>query len=300
MDLDQAPAGGGTPTGAPGSDDGSRGLHDDGASFWNSNSEYLQSIAARFGGGTNQSTQPNAQPPANTEAQDFEEFRRWKAAREGKDVRAMLEHAGMQPGDVLNATLFGGPPKEEPKPDPVESIASELRQLKSDLESERKQRQSVQEKIAESKAKGAFVEQIKSMSDLTLVSKWGQEATDTAWNVYIHDVEEAFAAKAEGRQVTPPSLREAAIKVENYLRTQASKLGDVFGSGGVTLEPLQPGSRTEVPNQAATAPTDNGRGGIQSPTLQNVGGQTGAKPTGPATREELRARALAAAKQMRG
>lgn len=293
--------GGGTSNATPGSDDGSRGMHDDGASFWNSNAEYLQSIAARFGGGSSQSAPtPQRQPSSAGDGDEYQEFARWKAAKEGKDPRAILELSGMQPADLLSATLFGGPPKEEPKPDPVESIRGELAKLKGDLEAERQQRQSESEKIAETRAKSKFVEQVGAMSDLTLLQKWGTEATDTSWNLYIKDVEEAFEAKRRGEQVAMPSLRGAAIRVENYLRAQAGKLSDVFGGGGAALEPLSLDSKTEAPNQAATAPTGNGNVRGMSPTLTNVGGETGARPTGPATPDELRARALAAAKALRG
>lgn len=295
-----AVAGGGTPSEAPGQDNEARGMHSDGASFWQSNGDFAQSIAARFGGGAPQGAPQQPQSPQGADP-DYQEYLRWKAAKEGKDVRGILSQAGLQPGDVLNATLFGGPQEQQtpPPPDPIETIRADLQAIKSDIEAERKQRQSVADKIAEGKAKAQFQEQVKSMPDLTLVQRWGQEAFDTAWNIFIQDSEEAFKAQARGEQVKPPSLRDAAIKVENYLRRQASQLGDVLGAGGVKLEPLT-SVPPSAPNQAATPPTNQEREGrVMSPTLTNAGGETGARQPAATTREELRQRALEAAKRMR-
>jgi len=301
--VSQVSGQGGTQPGTPGQDDGARETHTDGASFWQSHGDFLQTMQARFGGGSPFQGQPQQaqQPHPQAGGDDYQDYIRWKEARAKKDPRALLEIAGMQPGDVLNATLFGGPtPQQPPPPDPVETLRGELTEIRQAIESERKERQTVAEKISEAKAKANFHEQVKSMQDLTLVQKWGQEAADTAWNIFIQDTEEAFRARAEGRQANPPSLREAAIKVENYLRQQASRLGDVIGAQGVKLEPLQFAPQS-APNQAATPPTNQERDGrAMSPTLTNAGGETGARPPAATTRDELRKRALEAAKRMRG
>ena len=302
MTFDGTPAteGGGTPTAAPGSDDGSGGVHNDGASFWQSNGDYLRQISQRFGG-SDQLTQvqPNQTPPQN-QADDYQEYLRWKAAKEGKDVRTLLSSAGLQPGDVLNATLFGGPQQEPPKPDRVAEIRSELAKIRTDIEAERQQRQTTAERMNEEKARNAFNDQIGSMQDLVVLQKWGQEAFGTAWNVYIQDVEQAMEARAKGQQVPIPSPRQAALKVENYLRGQASRLGEVLGAGGVSLEPLPIAPQNGAANQAPTVPAQmtNQPAGT-SPTLTNTGGHAGAPPSGPTSVDELRKRALAAAQRLR-
>lgn len=295
---------GGTSNEATGQGNDGRGLHNDGSSFWNSNSEFLQSIASRYrsGGGGQPAPQQAQQAPAG-QSDDYQEYIRWKAAREGKDPRAVLALAGMQPRDVLDATLFGGPtPTPTPPPDPVETIRAELNQLKEAMEAERKDRQTTAEKISESKAKSAFQEQIKSMNDLILVQKWGDEAIDTAWNVYIAEVDAAFKARDEGKQVQIPSLRAAAIQVENYLRQQAGRMREVIGgSGAAPLEQLPFYSPNEAPSQAASNPAQVMQQAGTSPTLRNVSGHAGAPQTtgAPTDRETLRQRALEAAKRFR-
>jgi hypothetical protein len=299
----QAPLEGGTQGGAPGPDNGGGGLHNDGASFWQSHGDFFRQIESRYGIQAPQGEAPQSQPQQSGQPDDYQEYLRWKQAREAKDPRALLEIAGMQPGDVLNATLFGGPQQEQPKPDPVEAIRGELNAIRKDIESERRERQSVQERISEANAKSQFLEQVKSMQDLTLVQKWGQEAMDTAWNDYIMSVEAAVKAKAAGQPFEPPSLRASAIRVENYLRQQASRLGEVIGgTGAAQLEPLPFNAPPAAPNQAASVPpaSQEREGRIMSPTLTNVGGEAGATPQGAATKQQLRERALARAKQLRG
>ena len=286
---------------SPGNDGG--GLHTDGESFWQSNSDYLRTLSSRIGVDPNQQAQEGQrQAPQGIAADEFEQFRQWKAAREGKDVRGLLDMAGLQPGDVLNATLFGGPATQEaPKePDPVETVRNELTQLRQDIENERRERQTVAERITESNAKKAFSESVRSMPELTVLQKWGDEAVNTAWNIYVQDAEEVLQARKRGEQLPMPSPRQAALKVEKYLRGQAERLGDIFGGAKAALEPLQFDLQTGAPSQAATEPAPIKNHAGSSPTLQNVGGHVGAPSDGPVTVEELRKRALEAGKRLRG
>lgn len=293
MNLDPAgQLGGGTPDQTPGqSDGGGAGLTQDGQSFWSQNAGYLDTIRQRIGGGSPPTTSQQVTPDGDP---DWEEFKRWKEAKASKDPRALLNAAGLQPRDVLDSMIFGGGQQQQPpQVDPIESVKSELNELRKAMQEDRQARQSVEEKIRESQAKGRFVENVKSMQDLTLVQSWGDEALDTAWNVFLQASEEA--AKA-GQPM--PSLRQAAVQVENYLRRQASRLGSVLGGGVATLEPLQDGNpppQQQGNSHAPAAGTDN-KPPATSPTLTNVGGNVGARPAGPVSKDELRRRALEAAK----
>jgi len=282
--------GGGTPGQTPGqSDGGGAGLTQDGQSFWSQNAGYLESIRRRIGGGEPQAAPQQAAPGSDP---DWEDFQRWKQAKASKDPRALLDVAGLQPRDVLDSMIFGGGQQQAPAPDPIESVKSELNELRKAMQEDRQARQSVEEKIRESQAKGRFVENVRSMQDLTLVQSWGDEALDTAWNVFLQASEEASKA---GQPM--PSLRQAAVQVENYLRKQASRLGSVLGGGAATLELLQDGNQPPPQQGISHAPA---AGTVTppapSPTLTNVGGNVGARPAGPVSKDELRRRALEAAK----
>lgn len=268
---------------APSQSDEGGGLHSEASSFWSQNSDYLNSLR----GPQVEHTLQNGS--ADYDQAEFEEYRRWKAAKEGRDPRAVLEMAGFQPRDALDVMMFGQGQQEAPKPDPIEDIRSDLNQLRTELESDRTERQTVQAKIRESKVKSSFVENVRSMQDLTHLNAWGDEAINTAWSVFSAATKEA--AKS-GRQ--PPSPRETAIEVEKYLRSQAERLRNLEGASadqlGSSVNAPSHGTRTEP--MVGTAQTQPG----MSPTLTNVGGNTGARPSGPMTIEELRARALEAAK----
>lgn len=272
----------------PGIDGG--GLHSDPDDFWKSSGSWIESLARRNGA----QLQPD-KPTSQSSDPDYQEFLRWKAAKEGKDPRQVLELAGLQPRDALDAMIFGGTQKEEPKIDPVEQMRNELKELKTSIQQEREQRQSVQEKIEESKAKATFADKVRSMEDLTLVKRWGNEAIDTAWNLFASECEAAMKARAQGMQFEMPSFRKAAVQVENYLRRQASALGDVIGSS-VQLEPID---FMVVPGSGADSATVQ-KAGI-GPTLTNVSGHSGTsdKPE-DFSPETLRKRALEAAKRLRG
>lgn len=288
----QANATGGTqsaPAPGPGSEGGG---FSDGDEFWRQNQGLFERIRGR--GGPNLQVQER-DGRTQIDPNELEEFKRWKQAREAKDTRALFELGGLQPRDALDAVMFGGEVKEPPKPDPVDSIRSELMQLKESIEAERKTRQTQEESIREARAKSEFVRQVRSMEDLTVLQRWGEEAFDTAWNVFIQASEEAHKRRQSGENVPMPSLRQAAIQVENYLRQQASRLGEVMGAKA-QLEPLP---LSAGPSQgAATAPQSTPSGAGIGPTLTNVGGHAGAQPQGQ-SREELRQRALEAAKRLR-
>lgn len=287
-DLVTGSTGSAAPTASPGSDGG--GLHSGADDFWKSNGSFIEQIARRAGVRETQTPQAHQDP-------EFQEYLRWKAAKEGKDPRSVLELAGMQPRDALDAMLFGtSQPKEEPKVDPIEQIRSDLNELKSSIQEERQQRQSVQEKIEESRAKASFADKVRAMEDLELVKRWGSEAIDTAWNLFVSDCEAALKAKQNGQQVSVPTLRSAAIKVENYLRRQANAVGDVFGAARRLDELVD---APDVPRVAADAGTEP-KPAI-GPTLTNATGHSGAggdrSDLSPAA---LRKRALEAAAKLRG
>lgn len=298
MTMNPATGSEGTQPTAPGQGNEGRGFTSDGNDFWSQQKGYLDTVQRRLG---IQANQPQSQSVSADP--DFEEFKKWKAAKEKKDPRGILEMAGMTPGEVLNASLFGGPaPAEEPKPDPVTQISAQLQELRSAFDADRTQRQTAEESQRELQAKDAFIGQLKSQVDLKALNNWGQEAYDVAWGQFVTETDIALKQRAEGNNAPLPSLRQVAIQVENYLRAQAKRLQGVFGNGTeATLEPLN----IDVPSQA---PSQGAMGSAQqtntpnapSPTLtNNVGAQTGTRPEGRSP-EELRARALEAAKRLRG
>lgn len=281
----------------PGNDGGD--LRQSGDQFWQSQDGFLRSLAERKGLGLAPSGAPMpAQNQQQNQDPDYQEYLRWKAAKEGKDPRQVLELAGLGPMDVLSNAIFGGDaPKDEPKVDPVEAVRNELIELKQSIQEERQQRQSVEEKIQESRAKQAFVDQVRSMEDLQLVKQHGDVAIDTAWNLFVMDAEEAMEKIRNGQQVPIPTLRQAVVEIENRLRESANLSGELMGaSKRWDRISLDGPSATEV-----TTPEQQRQPGVKTgPTLTNdVGHSSARSDDGPATPQELRRRALEKAAQLR-
>ena len=251
-------------------------------SFWSSNEG--KSFKESLGLKPKEQDQHQAQSGISNE--DFQAFLQFQKAKQNKDIKGALSLAGIDPADAL--TLIPSLTAD----DNVSALTREIEQLKAKLNEssswvqEQQKTQEQQQQQAKVKSAQERVYGLLEREEFGLINSYNMR--DTVWNAGRE-----FAQKHS----RPPNQREwleLAVSVENSLRDQARSIReatipldklDLEGILGGSNKPQQPSGE-----QSTNKPILN----------NNYTGHTSARDDSDMSREARIARALEAARKVRG
>ena len=235
---------------------------------------------------------PRQQQDANANSEisndDFQAFLAFQKARNGKDVKSVLELAGIAPSDALAMI------PSLSADDNVNALNREIEQLKAQLNESsswvKEQKQTQEQQAKQAKVEGAQkrVYGLLERDEFKLVN--GYNMQETVWNA---------GREFAQRHNRPPNQKEwleLAVSVENSLREQARSIREAqIPLDKLDLEGILGGSNQPHQQQSSNQSLNN------KPTLNNnYTQQTSTRDDSDNSREARIARALEAARRIRG